>query len=172
MKPNFLITAVILGLFAVTLSTPADNGTNTTNAPKAPAAAARPKIYDETADGSKQIEEALVTAKKEGKHVLLQFGANWCIWCHRLHQLFDKDAGVAAKLKQDYVVVLIDVNKEHNKATDEKYGNPTKHGLPVLVVLDADGKQLTTKDSGELEEKDHHSPEKVLAWLKEWSPKK
>jgi thioredoxin-related protein len=95
-----------------------------------------------------------------------------CIWCHRLHQLEEKNADVSAALKKDYVLVLIDVNKDHNKAVDEKYDHPTQHGLPVLVVLDADGKKLITQDTGSLEEKDHHSPEKVVKFLKEWAPKK
>jgi hypothetical protein len=75
-------------------------------------------------------------------------------------------------LKNDFAVVLVDVNKEHNKVVDTKYGHPTRFGLPVIVVLDADGKMLTTQDTGKLEEGDHHSPEKVMAFLKEWSPKK
>jgi len=133
--------------------------------------AAKPAIYDESADGSKQIAEALALAGKDGKRVLLQFGANWCPWCHKLHSLCETDKDIAAKLKSDFVVVLIDVNKGHNKLVDAKYGHPTLHGLPVIVILDADGKQLTTKDSGELEEGDHHNPAKVMAFLKEWSPK-
>jgi len=132
----------------------------------------RPNIYDESADPSKQIAEALALAKKEQKQVLLQFGANWCVWCHRLHQICETDHGIAEKLKSDYVVVLVDVNKGHNKDIDSKYGRPTQFGLPALVVLDASGKQLTTQDSGKLEEGDHHSPEKVMAFLKEWSLKK
>jgi hypothetical protein len=68
------------------------------------------------------------------------------------------------------VVVLIDVNKGHNNEVDAKYGHPIQFGLPVIVILDAEGKQLTTKDSGELEEGDHHSPAKVMAFLKKWSP--
>jgi thioredoxin-related protein len=145
------------------------SGTHSVQAGDA-ASAKLPTIYDESADGSKQIADALALANKDGRRVLLQFGANWCPWCHKLHALFDSDKDIAALLKRDYVVVLIDVNKGHNSATDEKYGKPTKLGLPVLVVLDADGKQLTTKDSGELEEGNHHSPEKVLAFLKKWSP--
>ncbi len=137
------------------------------DAPKTP----HPSLYDESADGSKQIADALADAKKDGKHVLLQFGANWCGWCHRLHGLMESDQAIAGELKSDYVVVLIDVNQGHNKEVDTKYGNPTRFGLPVIVVLDADGKQLTTKDSGELEEGDHHNPHKVLAFLKQWSPK-
>ena len=53
-----------------------------------------PKItapYDESADGDKLIGEALAIAKKENKRVLIQFGANWCIWCRRLHELFSKE---------------------------------------------------------------------------------
>jgi len=75
-------------------------------------------------------------------------------------------------LKAAYVVVLIDVNKEHNADIDKKYDNPTKHGLPVIVVLDADGKPLVTQDTGKLEEGDHHDPVKVLAFLNQWAAKK
>src|SRR5689334_940053 len=67
-----------------------------------PAKSARPEIYDETADGAKQIAAALVTAKKENKRVLLQFGANWCGWCHKLHELCASDKTIADQLKSDY----------------------------------------------------------------------
>ncbi len=133
--------------------------------------AARPAIYDEQADATQQIAEALTRAKANRQHVLLQFGANWCGWCHRLHQLFASDPKIAARLKADYVVVLVDVNKDHNAATNQRYGNPMQFGLPVLVVLDADGKQLTTQDTGKLEEGDHHDPAKVLAFLERWAPR-
>src|SRR5438128_11686421 len=38
------------------------------------------KIYDESANGDKQVADAIVIAKREHKHILLQFGANWCSW--------------------------------------------------------------------------------------------
>ena len=142
-----------------------------TLAAEAPAKSARPSIYDEQADATKQIADALTRAKQEHKRVLLQFGANWCGWCHRLHSLFQSDAAIAAKLKQSYVVVLVDVNKGHNEATDKQYGKPTTNGLPVLVVLDAAGKSLVTQDTGKLESGDHHDPAKVLAFLNQWAAK-
>ncbi len=138
------------------------------DAPKTP----RKEIYDAKADGAKQIADALATAKADKKHVILQFGANWCGWCHRLHKLFESDKAIADKLKSDYVVVLVDVDKGHNESIDKQYGNPTRFGLPVMVVLDAEGKQLTTKNTSELEEGDHHDPTKVMAFLKEWAPKR
>ena len=131
---------------------------------------ARPLIYDESADGAQQIAAALSTAEKEHKQVLLQFGANWCIWCHRLHDLMAADAALHEELKAHYVVVLVDVNQGRNADTDAKYGHPTSMGLPALAVLDAGGNLLTIKDSGELEQGDHHDPQKVMAFLKQWAP--
>lgn len=148
------------------------SGLPTAFAADTPAKPARPAIYDESADGAKQVADALAKAKQDHRHVLLMFGANWCGWCHRLHKLFESDAPIAAKLKQDFVVVLIDVNKGHNADLDRRYGKPTQFGLPVLVVLDAAGKALTTQDTGKLEEGDHHDPAKVLAFLNQWAPKR
>jgi thiol:disulfide interchange protein len=133
---------------------------------------ASPNIYDESADAGKQITDALATAKKENKRVLLQFGANWCGWCHKLHKLCDTDPAISARLKEGYVVVMVDVNKGHNEETNKRYENPTRFGLPALVVLDADGKMLTTQDTNKLEDGDHHDPRRVLAFLNEWAPKK
>jgi hypothetical protein len=69
---------------------------------------------------------------------------------------------------------MVDVNTRNgtkrNADVNARYGTPTAHGIPVLVVLDADGKQLTTKDTGELEEGEGHSPARILAFLAAWSP--
>lgn len=138
----------------------------------ASAKTSRPAIYDENADGAKQIAAALAGAKKENKQVLLQFGANWCGWCHKLHKLCQTDAEIAARLKESFVVVLVDVNKGHNNDINQKYGNPMRLGLPVIVILNADGKVLVTQDTGKLEAGDHHDPKKVLGFLNEWTAKK
>jgi thiol:disulfide interchange protein len=131
-------------------------------------------IFDVKADASPRIAAALATAAVENKRVILDFGANWCIWCHRLHATFESDPGVARALSSGFIVVMVDVNtrngEKRNAAVNEKYGNPTVHGIPVLVVLDSDGKQLTTKDSGELEEGEGHSPAKIMAFLAQWAP--
>jgi thiol:disulfide interchange protein len=137
-----------------------------------PPTTARATLYDVKADGTQQIKEALAAAQKEKKHVLLQFGANWCGWCHKLHALFESDAAIRKELRQSYIVVLIDVDKNHNADVVARYGNPTRHGLPVIVILDAEGKMLTTQDTGKLEVGPKHDPQKVLAFLSAWTPKR
>jgi len=136
-----------------------------------------PDIYDPASDGDAQIIVALTQAKAEHKHVLVMFGANWCIWCRRLHHTFETHPAVAKCLGENYVLVLMDVNMRHgikrNYDINERYGNPIKEGLPVFVVLDGRGRQLTTQESGALEDgKDGHDPAKVLAFLKQWAPKR
>ena len=133
-----------------------------------------PDIYDTHADGGAQVAAALARASAEHKRVLLDFGANWCIWCRRLHATFEADPAVSAALARGFVVVMVDVNTRNgvkrNAGVNERYGDPIRHGIPVLVVLDSDGKLLTTKDSGELEEGEGHSPAKINAFLAAWAP--
>ena len=136
-----------------------------------------PDLYDVQADGTAQVAAAVTQAKAEHKHVLVKLGANWCIWCRRLSHTFETDAGVAAALHENYVLVLVDVNhrngKARNDAVNDRFGNPMAQGLPVLVVLDADGKQLTTQETGALEDgKSANDPAKVIAFLRQWAPRR
>jgi len=133
-------------------------------------------LYDPKSDGTAQIIIALTQARAENKNVLLMFGANWCIWCRRLHDTFETNPAVAKALNENFVLVLVDVNMRHgikrNFDINERYGNPIKEGLPVLVVLDSRGKQLTTQETGALEDgKEAHDPTKVLAFLQQWAPR-
>ncbi len=132
----------------------------------------RPPIYDEAADAHEQIESALARAKKDNQRVLIQWGANWCGWCHLLHDTFRNDEGVKKELLYEYRVVLVDVGQfNKHTAIAEKYGAEIKSGIPYLTVLDADGKVLANQETGSLEAKtpegkNGHDAAKVLAFLK------
>ncbi len=136
-----------------------------------------PDIYDPAADGFALVRAAQDQARAGHQRVLLDFGANWCPWCHALHRLFTTEDRIRRRLASGFVVVMIDVNRRHgparNAALNERYGNPVRFGLPVLVVLDADGRPLVTQETGSLEMGDGteaHDPAKVLAFLEKWAP--
>jgi thioredoxin-related protein len=165
--PVVLVVSLLLTLAFMPSAVPAEDTLKT-----------KPKLYDEQADGFKQVADAVAIAKKDGKRVLLDFGYNRCGWCLRLHALFETDKAVSEILKADYVVVYIDwaggVPRKggHNMEVDAKYQARTLYRAPSLVVLDSDSTRLTAKDTAELEEGDHHSPQKVLEFLKQWAPKR
>jgi thiol-disulfide isomerase/thioredoxin len=132
----------------------------------------RPPIYDEAADARQQIDAALAKARKENRRVLIQWGANWCGWCHLLHDAFRTDDGVKKKLLYEYDVVLVDIGR-FDKNTDlaTKYGAALKDsGVPFLTVLDDDGKVLANQETGSLEAKtadgkNGHDSAKIVAFL-------
>jgi hypothetical protein len=138
--------------------------------PESPACIeARPASYADSVEGSKQITQALDRASKEHKHVLLQFGADGSGASRRLEKLFHANKKISQELETNYVVVKIDMNNKHNQELDGNYGQPTRLGLPALVILAADGKPVTPLDTGRVKDQ---SPEKVLSFLKAWSPTK
>jgi hypothetical protein len=63
---------------------------------------------------------------------------------------------------------MIDMSGEHNDNVDRRYGNPTKNGFPAVVILDENGKHLTTNSTDDWVENNQYLPAKVLAFLKEW----
>lgn len=131
-----------------------------------PPEVARP--YDEQADANADIAAALAQARTEGKRVLLVFGGNWCPWCRRLEHTFRHEPRVRAALDEGFRIVHIDTGARRsgrNAPINERFGNPMRHGLPVLVVLGADGQPVATQETGALETGNRHDPERVLAFL-------
>jgi thiol:disulfide interchange protein len=132
---------------------------------------ARPAIYDEQADAHQQIATALLHAKKENRRVLIQWGGNWCGWCHLLHELCASDEHLKKELQYEYDVVLVDIgHMDKNTDLTTSYGADLKaNGVPYLTILDADGKVLANQETGALEtgdkDKPGHDPAKVLAFL-------
>lgn len=110
------------------------------------------KLYNPKADVKKDITAALAEAKKEGKHLLIQVGGNWCIWCYRFHDFVAKDTALTRMMTTNYIVYHLNWSPE-NKNLDylKTLGYPQRFGFPVFVVLDAAGNRLHTQDSGLLE---------------------
>ena len=135
-----------------------------------------PDIYDTNANGADLIAGAIAKAKADNKHVLLSLGTNWCPWCRKLHHTFQTAPAVKERIERDYVLVYVDMNMRRKPARntdiDRRYGRPLKEGIPVLLVLDADGKHLVTQETGVLEEGATHDPQKVAAFLDLWAPKR
>ena len=53
------------------------------------------KVYNEDINPIEQIDQAIVKAKAEDKHVVCQVGGNWCIWCLRFADFITKDTSIS-----------------------------------------------------------------------------
>jgi thioredoxin-related protein len=129
-------------------------------------------IYNPNANAESDLEHAVIKAKAEGKHVLVQVGGNWCPWCIRLHKFYTNDLQLDSIIKADYVLILINYSKENkNIQMMKKLEFPNRFGFPALVVLDGDGKLLHIQDSGYLEacSGGSYNKDKILTLLKNWT---
>lgn len=128
------------------------------------------KLYDPSLDGMKQIKDAVAQAGKQGKHVLIQYGGNWCGWCIRFDALCKGDTSISRAVSENYIPVKLNydpVNK--NNSANEYLGNPVRFGFPVLIILDGKGKVLHIQDSGLLEDGKGYSKEKVSRFFNNWT---
>jgi thioredoxin-related protein len=128
------------------------------------------KLYDPSLDGMKQIKEAVSAASASGKHVLIQYGGNWCSWCIKFDAFCKADTSIMNVINKNYIPVKLNydpVNK--NEASNEFLGNPTRFGFPVFIILDGKGKVLHIQDSALLEEGSGYSKNKVTGFFRNWT---
>jgi len=128
-------------------------------------------LYKPDEKAETEIVSAVSEAKKSGKHVLIQIGGNWCIWCARFHEFVTKDAQLDSLMNANYVVYHLNYSKEnYNVKLLTKYNFPQRFGFPVFLILDSEGKLLHTQNSWYLEDgKTSYEREKVKSFFTEWS---
>jgi thioredoxin-related protein len=129
-------------------------------------------IYNPDADAKADIAAAVKQAKADNKHVMLQIGGNWCPWCVKLHNFIATDSQIDSLLKADYVVVMVNVDKEKDKRNYDllaSYDNPQRFGFPVLVVLNQEGERIHTQDSWYLEQEKSYDKEKLMQFYRMWN---
>lgn len=135
--------------------------------------AALPKPYHEMEDADTKVKELLVQAKTENKNILIQVGGNWCIWCLRLNDFIQKSDELKGIINANYLFYHLNYSpKNKNEKFFSQYGNPgEKHGYPVFMILDSNGKLLHVQESGSLEEGKGYSLERVKGFLNSWLAK-
>ncbi len=129
------------------------------------------RVYNPEANAREDLKKAAAKAKEQNKHVLVQIGGNWCIWCARFDRFTKTDPVVDSLLRRSYVVYHLNYSKENkNLPVLANYGFPQRFGFPVFLVLDQQGRLLHIQNSAYLEEGKGYSSEKVSGFLVNWAP--
>lgn len=130
----------------------------------------QPNLYPDPSEARTDIGLALSVAAREHRHVLLDFGGNWCYDCHVLDATFHYPE-VARILDANYVLVHINIGQyDSNLDLAEKYQIPLKKGVPSLAVLDSKGRLLVSQRNGDFENTTRISLKDVESFLTRWKP--
>ena len=125
-------------------------------------------LYPDNADAKKEISEALDSAAKEHKRVLLVFGANWCFDCFALDYRFHQPA-IQPIVDKNYRVVHVDIGqRDKNADIAKKYDIDIDKGVPALAVLDSKGHLL--HNTTEFDSARSVGPEVIVNFLQTWKP--
>lgn len=126
------------------------------------------KLYDEKADWKQQVETALQSAQRQNKHLLVQFGGNWCKWCLRFNEFVNSDAEIKQLVDSNFVVLHLDYKKDEQLLSFTDFAD--RFGFPVLIIYDKQGRRLHTQSTDLLEKGESYDKEKVLRVFKNWTP--
>jgi len=98
----------------------------------------------ERTDAEDALQEALSTAKADGKNVFVHLGSPSCGWCRVLETFL---AAHSELFEDDYVVVKIDIEAMERGATvADRLRKDRDGGIPWIVILNAEGEELITSD--------------------------
>jgi uncharacterized protein len=97
--------------------------------------------------------EALETARKEKRFVILDLEAVWCHWCHVMEETTYRDPKVVALLKSNYVTIRVD--QDANPDLSARYGD---WGWPATIIFAPDGTELVKR-------RGYIAPENMLSLL-------
>ncbi|MGA8502720.1 MAG: thioredoxin family protein [Candidatus Sulfotelmatobacter sp.] len=127
-------------------------------------------IYPADADSHAEIREAEERAAAGHERVLLVFGANWCYDCHVLDLAFHRPD--FAPVMASYEVVHVDLGPDETKNADlvKEFDVPLNKGIPVLAVIESDGKLVVSQKNGEFEDARSLTPGVLLEFLNRWKP--
>jgi thioredoxin 1 len=127
-------------------------------------------IYPGVEQAKADIAAGLKTAAATHKHIILDFGGNWCGDCQVL-DIYLHDPGNKPLLESNYVLIHVNVGHlDQNEDIAERYQVPLKKGVPALAVLDEHGRLLYSQRTGEFEAMRRMEPSAVTNFLLQWKP--
>jgi thiol:disulfide interchange protein len=108
-------------------------------------------------------------AKAEKKHILVQVGGDWCVWCRLMSEFIDTNDRVREKVGDNYLLMKVTYD-EQQKNEDFLANYPKVNAYPHLFVLDSEGALLHSQDTEPLEEGRGYNERAYLEFLDRWKP--
>ena len=123
-------------------------------------------LFNAETDAAQDVAAARKRAKKEGKFLMVIFGANWCIDCRTLERRL-KSSEVTEYIADRFEYAHVDVGR-FNKNLDvaSEYGINLQRGIPVALAFAPDGAVIGATNDGELDPARFYSSQQILRFVR------
>lgn len=125
--------------------------------------------YDAARDTRADLAAASARARKSGKRLLIDFGANWCVDCRVFASVVELPE-MRPWIARHFELVTVDVGRfNRNLDIAARYGVPLD-AVPALLIVDPrTGKLLNKAEVLGLGEAALLTPPQIAAWLGKWA---
>ena len=129
--------------------------------------------YEDPTEVKAGIEAARAQAAREGKRVVIVFGAEWCPDCYAFESSL-KHRLVAPIVQPAYVIIKVSVgNRNRNIDLMEGYGMAVENGIPAVAILEPDGSLVVSQRHGEFRNASALlSVAEIVSFFHRWAPAK
>jgi len=126
--------------------------------------------YGDLGDADEDVAAAITRARSDGKRVLVELGADWCVDCIVLANVMRLPA-LASFVAEHYDVVLVDVGRfNRNTGIAERYNIALRRdGVPAILILDSAGDLLNRGHTSVLVDARRMQPQAIADWLAQWA---
>lgn len=128
--------------------------------------------YQPETDARASYAAALESAKAKKRHLWIQIGEPGCPACKRLYLFMAAHPAISDTQENNFISLHLAISRQ-NIPLFRAWETPhLKHGIPVILILDAEGKILTTTPAGAFTETvGEFSETKITEFLLKWAPK-
>lgn len=129
-----------------------------------------PAPYDSNADAHAQVKAALARARRSGKPLMIDFGANWCADCRVLAGVLELPE-MKPWLARKFELVQVDVGRfDRNLDIAARFSGTEMNAIPAIFIVDARSGELRNRGE-ELALGDARvmRPQAIADWLAKWT---
>lgn len=124
--------------------------------------------FDPKRDPAADLQAAIAEAQHTGKHIILDVGGDWCVYCHQMDKLFEQHPELA-RLRDDHFVTVAVYYGSDNKNSQFFSRYEKIPAIPHFYVLNEHGQLLHSQHVIELRAGHAYSPDKMKAFLLRWA---
>ncbi|MBI5295408.1 MAG: thioredoxin family protein [Chloroflexi bacterium] len=124
-------------------------------------------LFNPNQDHAQELQRTILRARQERKNILIEVGADWCVWCHRLEHFILSNPELHLLRSQNYIHMRL-FSGEGGSLPDVFDKLPPFDGIPHFFVYDFQGNLLHSQHTEPFEVGESYDYNKVWEFLAAW----